>query len=207
VRLIFSGLVASLALFAQVQPAAPPPGPPQPITPAQRFEWFAANTAGPASLVGGVISSGFGSWMHRPEEYGTHWDGFGKRYGLRLTGIVTSNAMEAGIGGIWGEDPRYERALDQRFSVRVAHIVKMTFLARYSDGRVRPAYARYVALTASNYLSNTWRPDSAATPPAAAVRVGLGFLGRMGSNAFLEFWPDVRERVFRQKRSSDPGAP
>jgi len=29
----------------------------------------------------------------------------------------------------------------------------------------------------------------------AAIRVGLGFLGRMASNAFLEFWPDVKDRI------------
>jgi len=27
----------------------------------------------------------------------------------------------------------------------------------------------------------------------------LGFAGRMGSNAFAEFWPDARKYIFRRK--------
>jgi hypothetical protein len=31
------------------------------------------------------------------------------------------------------------------------------------------------------------------------VRIGFGVLGRMGSNAFDEFWPDVSRHIFRRK--------
>src|ERR1700688_3913563 len=78
----------------------------EPISGMERLQWFARNTIGPASLLGGTISAGFGTLTNQPHEYGTHWDGFGARYGMRLTGIVTGNAMEAGLGAIWGEDPR-----------------------------------------------------------------------------------------------------
>jgi hypothetical protein len=70
----------------------------------------------------------------------------------------------------------------------------MTFVAPNSDGRIRPAYARYAAIGGSNFISNAWRPDSEANAGHAAIRVGLGFLGRMTSNAFYEFWPDVKKR-------------
>jgi hypothetical protein len=114
---------------------------------------------------------------------------------MRLTGVSVSNTMEAGLGAVWGEDPRYPRAVGQPIKNRVAHVVKMTFLAPYRDGQIGPAYARYAAIGGNNFISNAWRADSEATVDRAAIRVGLGFLGRMASNAFLEFWPDVKDRI------------
>ncbi len=166
------------------------------------MQWFAASTVGPPSLIGGTISAAWGTLFNAPKEYGPHWDGFGKRYGMRLTGVSVSNAMEAGLGSLWGEDPRYFRAEGQPFKKRIGRIAKMTFLASHSQGRTMPAYARYAAISGNNFLSNTWRPDSEATARHALERTLTGFLGRMASNAFAEFWPDVRQRVFRKKKKT-----
>ena len=64
------------------------------------------NTFGRESALGGLISAGWGTLFDKPSEYGTHWQGYGKRYGMRLTGVSVSNAMDASIRAIWGEDPR-----------------------------------------------------------------------------------------------------
>jgi len=71
----------------------------------------------------------------------------------------------------------------------------MTFLAQNRNGDTKPAYARYIALAGNNYISNTWRADSEATTGRASLRIVFGFLGRMSSNAFAEFWPDVKDRL------------
>jgi hypothetical protein len=175
-----------------------------PITPAERLKWVAVSTIGPTSLIGGVFGAGFGTLINSPSEYGTHWQGFGQRYGMRLTGIATSNVIEAGAGAMWGEDPRYPRASDGAFGRRLGHAVRMTFLAPNESGRTRPAYARYLGITSNDFLSNTWRADSEATGRDASVRVAIGFLGRMGSNVFAEFWPDVGHRLFRTKKHPKP---
>jgi hypothetical protein len=170
----------------------------QPITARQRADWFALSTFGPESVAGGVISAGWGTLFNKPREYGTHWDGFGQRYGMRLTGVSVSNAMEASLGAIWGEDPRYVRSRSESFGGRVGHVVKMTFVAQDRQGQLRPAYARYIAISGNNFISNAWRADSEATVGNASLRTVLGFMGRMSRNAFQEFWPDVRQRFFRQ---------
>ncbi len=172
----------------------------QPITPQGRLNWMVANTIGPASLLSGGISAGWGTMLDRPMEYGTHWDGFAKRYGMRLTGIATSNSMESGLGALWGEDPRYFRDAGQPFGRRVRRVVKMTFLSEDRNRRTAPAYARFAAISGSNFMSNAWRPDSEANTAHAVGRIGIGFLGRMGKNAFDEFWPDVKQRVFKIRR-------
>src|SRR5438067_1584288 len=52
------------------------------ISTEQRLKWVVSSTVGPASLAGGAVSAGFGTLINLPSEYGTHWSGFGKRYGM-----------------------------------------------------------------------------------------------------------------------------
>src|ERR1700674_1255344 len=104
---------------ASPQTKRPAPLPYQPITSTGRIRWFVLNSIGPQSLAAGVFSAAIGTAMNSPSEYGPHWEGFGKRYGLRLTGIVTQNAMEAGVGTLWGEDPRYFRTQEEPFRRRI----------------------------------------------------------------------------------------
>ena len=165
-----------------------------------RLVWFARSSVGPASLAGGLMSAGWGTMLNTPREYGPHWAGFGKRYAMRLTGVVTGNAIEAGLGAAWGEDPRYPRAAGQPFGGRVRQVVRMTFLARRAEGGTMPAYARYAAIAGNNFLSNTWRESSEADTRHAAMRIGTGFAGRMASNAFREFWPSVRGALGRRRK-------
>jgi hypothetical protein len=196
-----SGQTAEHEQTRRVQPGSDQvvDSPYQPITGRQRWKWFLQSTIGPQSLAAGVFSAGFGTAINSPMEYGGTWEGFGKRYGMRLTGVSTGNAMEAGIGALWGEDPRYFRAPGRPFGRRVQNIVKTTFVARRQNGDFAPAYARYLATAGNNVLSNIWRVDSEADARHAAVRTLLGFVGRMGSDAFQEFWPDVRRRILKKK--------
>ena len=131
-------------------------------------------------------------------EYGPHWDGFAKRYGMRFTGVITSKTIEAGLGAIWGEDPRYVPALDKPFKERVGHIFVMTVMATRRDGHLRPAYARFIAYPSSNFLSNTWRVESVSDTSHALARTGYGFLGKIATNALKEFWPDAKKYIFKR---------
>jgi hypothetical protein len=178
--------------------------PTHPVTGKERLEWAIAGTVGPASLLGGTISAGWGTLFNSPREYGPHWEGFGDRYGMRLTGLATSNAMEAGLGAIWHEDPRYWRKGDgEPFKDRIKHIFKYTFLALDETGAAQPAYARYIAYAGNNFLSNTWREQSEADTGDALERTATAFLGRIASNTWVEFWPDVKRKVFHRGGGAD----
>ena len=168
------------------------------IAPRERFKWVARSAVGLESLAGGVFSAGIGTATNSPREYHGTWEGFGKRYGMRLTGVATGNLIEAGLGSLWGEDPRYFRAAGEPFGGRVRNVIIKTFTARRPSGFYAPAYARYAAIAGNNFLSNTWRPDSEADTQHAALRTLWGLLSRMGGNAFREFWPDVQQRIFHR---------
>lgn len=174
------------------------------ITQQQRIKWVEDNTFGAATLTVGMFSAGIGTARDKPVEYGPHWDGFGKRYGMRLTGVSTGNVIEGVLGDLWGEDPRYFRTINLSLAGRLKNIALMTVATRRRDGGVGPAYARYVSTPANNFLSNTWRADSEANNSAAVERTVFGFLGCMSKNAFFEFWPDISRHVFGRRGNPLP---
>jgi hypothetical protein len=164
----------------------------------ERIRWAALETFGPESLFIGALTAGIGTGRDRPEEYGPHWDGFAKRYGIRFTGVAASTTIEAGLGAIWGEDPRYVRNQNVPFKHRLGNVFLFSFAARDRHGKIVPAYARYIAIPGNNFLSNTWRVSSEANTSSALTRTAYGVLAEVSSNAWSEFWPDVRRKVFKK---------
>jgi hypothetical protein len=181
IHLAFIGIIFGSGLFAQTVDT--------PITGAERLRWLAHQNLGPAALLEDVAIGAESTLSNTPKEYGPHWVGFGKRVGIVTANYGVKTVMEAGFGSLWGEDPRYQRTEGKSFGGRLGHVAKMTFFARNRAGDEVPAYARYLAIPGSNFLANTWMPDSEANLSDAALRTALGFLSRMGENAFKEFRP------------------
>jgi hypothetical protein len=210
--LMASGCVPSLAQQSEKPDAPnPPQGPVEqnlsviyaqapyaPITGTQRIQWAAYETFGPESLMVGTLAPAIGTARNNPEEYGPHFDGFAKRYGMRFTGVASSHVIEAGLGSLWGEDPRYVRNQNLPFKRRIGNIFLLSFTARNREGKLIPAYARYIAIPGHNFLSNTWRVSSDSTTSAALSRTFYGVLSEITSNAWSEFWPDVKRKMFKK---------
>jgi hypothetical protein len=203
----FWGFIAvglSTVTYIQAQPNAAPSiqVPQYGMTTEDRFRWVTLTTLGPKNLGAGVFIAGIQTWRDEPEVYGAHWDGFAKRYGARLAAGGTSNALEAGFGSLWGEDPRYYRAAGQPLKARIGHIVKMAFVTHNRVGDPQLAYARYIAVPGGVLLSNTWRPDSRSTAGHITYQVGISFLSRIVGNTFSEFMPDLLDRKGNSRRNS-----
>jgi hypothetical protein len=179
--------------FVHVVPRSPEDY--HPITAYGRLGWFTRSTVGPKSMIGGAFSSALGTATDNPYEYGPHWNGYAKRFGMRLTGISTGNAIEATLGSAWGEDPRYFHTVHDAFGDRVKNIVDLTFRAYRPDGERHLAIARFVAVFGNNFLSNTWRAQSEADWQHALIRSSEGFGARALSNAVSEFLPQVWRKV------------
>ncbi len=204
-----SAAMGGMSAMAQQQPGQPAAA--QPATPAatgkpysyitgeERFKWFVISTIGPTSLLAaGPISAGWGVLLNKPAEYGPTWEGFGKRYGMRLTGVSTGNAIEALTGAAIGEDPRYVPApAGSSFGRRVGYVVVESFMAHRPDGSRRFSFSRVAGNVGNNFLSNMWRVESESSGKDAAVRCVFGLTGRMASYAFSEFWPTVKKKFKR----------
>jgi hypothetical protein len=171
----------------------------QAVTPLQRLGWFDEKTFGVRNLGGSLPGAAWQTLFDRPREAGPHWEGFAERYGVSVSTTAVSNAMEAGLGAIWGEDPRYRRdGAAVSFKSRVGHVVKWTVVAPNRNGELRPAYARFIAFSGSSFASNAWREPSDTNAEHSLGRIAFALLGRMGSNAFDEFWPDAKRKLLHR---------
>jgi hypothetical protein len=192
-------MLSALALWRSplfAQPAAPPDIY-APITGTQRVEWIVDGTIGPRSLGVGVIADAWQTAWNTPEEWGRGWSGVGKRYVEREADVTLSNSLEAGLGAIWGEDPRYIRAPRGSIRSRVGYAARTVMLAQRRDGRLAPAWGRYAGNVANNLIENAWLPPSVTTPGQTVLRCAAGFAGRLAGNLFEEFWPDIKRRFIR----------
>ena len=153
------------------------------ITPGERIHWIVDGTIGPQSLlIVGPLSAAWQTAWNTPEEWGRGWSGFGKRYAQREADVALSNTIEAGLGAIWGEDPRYIPSARKGIWPRARYALKTSVLAQGRDGRLRPAWGRYAGNTLNNLIENAWLPPSQTTATMTAVRSGLGIVIRMGGH-------------------------
>lgn len=168
------------------------------ITPEQRVNWAVDGTVGPSSLlIVGPLSAAWQTAFNQPEEWGRGWSGLGKRYLQREADVAISNTLEAGVGAIWGEEPRYVRLGRGSIGTRAKWAIKTAFVTQWRDGRLHPAWGRYVGNTLNNVIENAWLPPSSTTVGNTIYRSAAGFATRIGGNAWEEFWPDVARRLRR----------
>ena len=183
------GVAAQTAAPADASPAGA-------ITASERGEWVLRGNVSPQSLAAGVFLGGWNTAVNVPEEWHREWSGFGKRYLDREGHIAVSNGLEATLGALWHEDPRYFRAMTNNPADRAMHAVRSVFVARRGD-HDGPAWARYTATVGSALVQNSWLPPSATTAGMTTWRVGSAYIGRAIGNLWAEFWPDVRQRLAR----------
>jgi len=186
-------LVFCWSVPAGAQTASPDPY--TPITSGERARWIVDGSVGLRSLSTGAFTSTWGTAINSPEEWQRTWSGFGKRYGDREARVTISNSLEAGLGAIWGEDPRYGRLGRGGFWPRARHALKSSVLARRRDGHLAPAWGRYTGDVASTAIARAWLPPSAKSAVATTWSITNSVLGRMVGNTFSEFWPDARQRL------------
>lgn len=171
-----------------------------PITGKQRAEWAIKQSFNYRGLAfAGPFTSAWRTMLNSPKEWDRGWEGFGKRYGDRLASVTMSNSVEAGLGAIWGEDPRYRPVHADAPKERLRNVAKQTFLATYSDGQQHFAYARLAGVTSASFMRNSYIPDSQNGASDAFASIGFSYLGRFASNLAREFTPEIRRFVLRKK--------
>jgi len=191
-------LFVGSAPLAQAQDITPPAiatdAAPTSIAPSERVAWVTNSITGPQSLMAGAVVAGTETMIPYPSEWKRSVAGFGRRYAARDAAIGISNGVEASLGALWGEDPRYFECHCNGLVHRAAHAAKLSVLAAHSDGHVRPAWGRYVGTVTSNSVQNAWLPASARTWQQIVLREAGAVSGRFVGNFWAEFWPDVRRR-------------
>jgi hypothetical protein len=170
-----------------------------PLTSSERAAWVAGEIASPGALSRAAFISAWMTSGNSPKEWPRSARGYGRRFGDVQATTAISSSIEAGLGSLWSEDPRYFRSDRHERWARIRHAVASVALARRRDGHRAPAWGRFAGSVAGNAIENTWLPPSAATRSRTTTRVATVFGGQLAANLWSEFWPDLRRRLPLQR--------
>ena len=172
----------------------------EPLTGEQRLQWFSRSTYGPRSLlISGPLTSAWRTYNNRPEDWGPHWEGFGKRYSARLLNNSVTNGLEGSFGAAWNEDPRYFPLGQGAIGKRLGSALKQTWMSRYGNGEYHFGAARAIGIVGGAFAQKLWMPESVTSNRACAINIGGGYAGQFFSNLLREFSPDLLKKLKRKK--------
>jgi hypothetical protein len=162
-----------------------------PITAKQRLEWSADAVLGRPAVVGAIASAVWQTAWNTPPEWRRTWRGAGLRLAQREADAALSTGIEAGLGSLWSEDPRYVRSGHGAIVRRLGYAARSVFVAPRKNGTMAPAWARYAGNTVNNVVENAWLPPSQRTWQKTMIRSGNSILARLSANLWSEFRADL----------------
>jgi len=134
-----------------------------------------------------------------PEQWGRGGSGFGKRLASQYGQFVSSELIEAGVQAIHKEDPRYFRLGHGSIARRTGHALATSFWVNKPGGGHTFAYSLPAGVYGSWAIATRWSPSDLQTPGKFLEWGSVGMGIKVSANVFREFWPDIRQKVFKKK--------
>ncbi len=166
-----------------------------PLTRSERLKDYLHSTIGREALLGTLAASGIAQARNSPSIWEREMEGYGARYASRFAKTVANNTIRLGVESALGEDSRYFASPRRETGRRVAHVFRTTLFARKADGRQTLAVGRLAGAFGSGLVSRTWQPEGHNGIGRGLQSGAVSFSFDFASNAFREFWPDLRKRL------------
>lgn len=128
-------------------------------SPATRFKRYLSSMAGPSALGRNVVSAGLGTWKNSPEEWGTQWEGFGKRVASNFGKGIIRQTTIYGLDEALKLDSHYYKSDKKDFGSRLKNALLSPVTARKRDGSRTIGVPRLVGTYTSSIVAyETWYP-------------------------------------------------
>lgn len=193
-RIIFT---TTLILIAAAGVSAQRPSPsPSPLTPPAndyvrpdkdvRLRRYVMSMFGPSALGIRAARAGISTWDNSPIEWGSHWDGFGKRFASSTGESIIRNTAIYGLDEAFKLDSHYYRS-SGGFGSKIKNAVTSPFIARNQHGKKVFGFPATVGRYAAPMISNeAWFPARYSWKDG--LRTGTYSIGTdMLFNAIKEF--------------------
>jgi hypothetical protein len=153
-----------------------------------RFNRYLNSMFGPVSLGKNIATAGIATARNSPEEWGPHWEGFGKRVASNLGKSVIKNSVQFGLDEAFSLDSHYYRSKDRSLGGRVGNALISTVAARDKNGHRTVGFPRILGTySASVIAAETWYPARYTWKDGLKNgTVSLGFTAAF--NLIKEFW-------------------
>jgi len=126
----------------------------------QRFKWYVDSMFGPVSLGKTVALAGIETWRNSPQEWGSHWDGFGKRVASGLGKGIVKNSVQFGLDEALTLDSHYYVSKNKSVGARVTNALISPVTARDKNGNRVIGVPRIAGTYASSIIAaETWYPS------------------------------------------------
>jgi hypothetical protein len=125
-----------------------------------RLKRYLNSMFGPAALGQQIARSGFATWQNSPEEWGPHWDGFGRRVASSVAKNVIRQTAIYGLDGAFKLDSHFYRSKKKDLGSRLTNALISPVTARNAKGKRVIGFPRIVATYSSSIIAaETWYPQ------------------------------------------------
>jgi len=187
-----------LRLGMEATPPCAPDLRPCTLSSQQKFQRFLKRTYSPYTFIGAGLDAGYSQLTQ--EDYGHGWAGFGKRYGANVADGESRSFFQTFVyASMFRQDPRYCRMGDGDFARRFSYAATRVLFGRSDDGGRKFNYPELLGSATASSLSNLYYPDRDRGLGRTLSRAFGYMLSDAGSNAFKEFWPDIRNMLKRHE--------
>ncbi|MEP6847853.1 MAG: hypothetical protein ABI999_03290 [Acidobacteriota bacterium] len=125
----------------------------------KRFNRYLISMFGPVSLGKDIAKSGFQTWTNSPEEWGDHWEGFGRRVASNIGRDMIENTAIYGIDESFKIDSSFYRSRNRGVGSRIKNALISPVTARSTDGKRVFGVSRVAGTYAGSIIAaETWYP-------------------------------------------------
>jgi len=191
------GQIAESKWFGVVDPGEKIP----PLYARDKMMFWLHEEFGPLSLLPAFTSSGWEQLVDTDPKYGSDSGAYGERLGAAVVREASMRFFsDSLLPTLTHEDPRYFRRARGGIVARGEYAAERVFVSQRDDGSRGFNYSDTLGRAAASALTIAYYPGPSANARVAAKTWGVSLVGLAGNNLFLEFWPDVRDKVFHWHR-------
>ena len=193
-----------VAMARNFVPGQPLPDAPnyRPLSPKQKFDAFLRNTYSAGQLVGILSDAAISQATGAYPRLNPGMAGFGERLGISAMGAEAASF----IGGfvyptLLHQDPRYFPSHQHRILNRMAYAASRAIIGRSDNGTAVINTSVIASQFTEAAISNAYVPyrDKSVSGTVENALTGLG--GVAEGHILDEFWPDIKEFVWRHTHS------
>ena len=196
-KILVLALLVFSSTFISAQQPTPSPSPTVEAAPSAngytrpdaetRRNRFINSTVGPIALGRQVATAGISTWRNSPEEWGTKWEGFGRRVASNFGKNAIKQSMKFGLDEAFKLDSHYYRSKDKSTGARIRNALISPVTARDKNGKRTIGVPNLVGTYGANIIAReAWYPDGYDWKDGVrSGTISLGF--NAAFNLFKEF--------------------
>jgi hypothetical protein len=146
------------------------------------------------------FSSGWGQLLDTDPRYGVDSGAFSERFGAAALRDLSMRTFSDGVlPAVLHEDPRYYRKAEGSLLQRGLYAASRVVVTPRDSGHNGFNTSVIVGHGMASALTMTYYPEKSANGTVVMKTWGYSLLGQAGGNIWSEFWPSLRQKVFRRR--------